>query len=233
MRRAEPTNPSGPADQDLTPRRRRVLQAIEDAVQRNGYAPSMREIGAAAGLASTSAVFYQVSMLEKQGYLSREARRPRTAVVRTPADSAAGYQAGQTGERSMGESVARVPLVGRIAAGGPILADELIEDIIPLPKQLVGEGNFIMLKVVGDSMIDAAITDGDLVVVRRESDVENGDIVAALIESDTSADREATIKTFRKSDGHVWLIPHNPLYTPLLGDNATILGKVVTVLRRV
>jgi repressor LexA len=123
--------------------------------------------------------------------------------------------------------------VGRIAAGGPILADELIEDIIPLPRQLVGEGDFIMLKVVGDSMVDAAITDGDLVVVRRESDIENGDIVAALIESETSADREATVKTFRKRDGHVWLIPHNPAYTPILGDDATIIGKVVTVLRRV
>jgi repressor LexA len=236
MRRAEPTNPPGSPrpsgspgspDQDLTPRRRKVLEAIEDAVRRNGYAPSMREIGEAAGLASTSAVFYQMSMLEKQGYLSREARRPRTAVVRTSGDSAV-QQAGPAGER-----VAKVPLVGRIAAGGPILADELIEDIIPLPRQLVGEGNFIMLKVVGDSMIDAAITDGDLVVVRRESDIENGDIVAALIESENSADREATIKTFRKRDGHVWLIPHNPVYTPILGDNATILGKVVTVLRRV
>jgi repressor LexA len=235
MRRAEPTNPpgpAGPADQDLTPRRRKVLEAIEDSVRRNGYAPSMREIGEAAGLASTSAVFYQISMLEKQGYVSREARRPRTAVVRTPADSAV-QQAGQAGERTQRESVAKVPLVGRIAAGGPILADELIEDIIPLPRQLVGEGNFIMLKVVGDSMIDAAITDGDLVVVRQESDIENGDIVAALIESENSADREATIKTFRKRDGHVWLIPHNPAYTPILGDNATIIGKVVTVLRRV
>ncbi len=225
MRRAEPTNP---ADQHLTPRRRKVLQAIEDSVRRNGYAPSMREIGEAAGLASASAVFYQISMLEKQGYVSREARRPRTAVVRASADPAVDHRGGQAGER-----VATVPLVGRIAAGGPILADELIEDIIPLPRQLVGEGNFIMLKVVGDSMIDAAITDGDLVVVRRESDVENGDIVAALIESETSADREATIKTFSKRDGHVWLIPHNPAYTPILGDNATILGKVVTVLRRV
>jgi repressor LexA len=235
MRRAEPTNPPGPsvpADQELTPRRRKVLEAIEDSVRRNGYAPSMREIGEAAGLASTSAVFYQISMLEKQGYVSREARRPRTAVVRTPADPAV-QQADQAGERTQGERVAKVPLVGRIAAGGPILADELIEDIIPLPRQLVGEGNFIMLKVVGDSMIDAAITDGDLVVVRQESDIENGDIVAALIESENSADREATIKTFRKRDGHVWLIPHNPAYTPILGDNATIIGKVVTVLRRV
>ena len=137
-------------------------------------------------------------------------------------------------DRSRGEGgIARVPLVGRIAAGGPILADELVEDIIPLPRQLVGEGDLIVLKVVGDSMIDAAITDGDWVVVRRESDVENGDIVAAMIESDTSADGEATIKTFRKSDGHVWLVPHNPAYSPILGDEAKILGKVVAVLRRI
>lgn len=129
--------------------------------------------------------------------------------------------------------IARVPLVGRIAAGGPILADELIEDVIPLPKQLVGEGELIALRVVGDSMIGAAITDGDWVVVRRESDVENGDMVAAMIESDTSADREATVKTFKKTDGHVWLIPHNPAYTPIPGDEAKILGKVVAVLRRV
>ena len=126
-----------------------------------------------------------------------------------------------------------MPLVGRIAAGGPILADELIEDVIPLPKQLVGEGELIALRVVGDSMIGAAITDGDWVVVRRESDVENGDMVAAMIESDTSADREATVKTFKKTDGHVWLIPHNPAYTPIPGDEAKILGKVVAVLRRV
>ena len=124
-------------------------------------------------------------------------------------------------------------MVGRIAAGGPILADEQVEDIIPLPRQLVGEGDLIMLRVVGDSMIDAAIADGDWVVVRRESDVENGEIVAAMIESETSADGEATIKTFKKSDGHVWLIPHNPAYTPILGDDAKILGKVVAVLRRV
>ena len=132
-----------------------------------------------------------------------------------------------------GQRVARVPLVGRIAAGGPILADESIEDIISLPRQLVGEGNLIMLRVVGDSMINAAIADGDLVVVRRESDVENGDIVAATFDSDLSADREATVKTFKKSDGHVWLIPHNPAYVPILGDEAKILGKVVAVLRRV
>jgi repressor LexA len=128
--------------------------------------------------------------------------------------------------------VSPVPLVGRIAAGIPITAEQQVEDIIPLPKQLVGEGNLIMLRVVGESMIDAAITDGDWVVVRRESDVENGDIVAAEIDSDTTADREATVKTFKRVDGHVWLIPHNPLFAPLMADNAKIIGKVVSVLRK-
>ena len=126
-----------------------------------------------------------------------------------------------------------VPDRDAVAAGLPILADQHIEDVFPLPRQLVGEGELIMLRVVGDSMIDAAITHGDWVVVRCKSDIENGDIVAAMIESDASADREATVKTFRKRDGHVWLIPHNPAYVPILGDNSTIVGKVVAVLRRI
>ncbi len=215
MRRAES---SDAAARGLTPRRRQIVEIIDDSVRRNGYAPSMREIGDAVGLASTSSVSYQLSVLEKAGYLSREARRPRTAALRAPA--------GEPG-------LAQVPLVGQVAAGVPILADQHIEDVFPLPRQLVGDGELIMLRVVGDSMIDAAITDGDWVVVRRESDIENGNIVAAMIESDTSADREATVKTFKKRDGHVWLIPHNPAYVPILGDNATIVGKVVAVLRRI
>jgi repressor LexA len=224
------------SDHDLTPRQRLVLQVIEDSVQRHGYPPSMREIGDAAGLASTSAVSHQISALEKKGYLSREAGRPRTFVL--PPSDAPAARAGENGGRQSGAGeycvpVALIPLVGRIAAGGPILAAELTEDVMALPRQLVGEGNLIMLKVVGDSMIDAAITDGDLVVVRKESDIENGDIVAAEIENENSADREATIKTFRKRDGHVWLLPHNPAFEPILGDNATIVGKVVAVLRRI
>ena len=215
MRRTELSDPT---ERELTPRRRRIVQVIEDSVRRNGYPPSMREIGEAVGLASTSSVAYQLSVLEKAGYLSRGPRRPRTAILRTSA---------------AGSAVTPVPRVGRIAAGGPILADEVIEEVIPLPRQLVGEGELIILTVVGDSMIDAAIADGDWVVVRRESDIENGDIVAAMIESETSADREATVKTFRKRDGHVWLIPHNPAYEPIPGDNATIVGKVVAVLRRI
>src|SRR5262252_4968528 len=230
MRRAELANPD---DRDLTPRQRKIIQVIEDSARRAGYPPTLREIAEAAGLASTSSVAYQLSMLEKKGYLTRGSGRPRTAVVYPFTGPAADQQADHARGDIERHRIARVPLVGRIAAGGPILADELVEDIIPLPRQLVGEGDLIVLRVVGDSMIDAAIADGDWVVVRRESDVENGDIVAAMIESDASADREATVKTFKKSAGHVWLIPHNPAYTPILGDEATIIGKVVAVLRRV
>jgi repressor LexA len=229
MQRAEPHDVTSP---ELTGRQRKIIQVIEDSVQRCGYAPTLREIGAAAGLASTSSVSHQLARLEKKGYLSRGAGRPRTAVVQTLTAPAL-QPAGRAPAGAGGQRVAQVPLVGRIAAGGPIIADQSIEEIFPLPRQLVGEGELMMLRVVGDSMINAAIADGDWVVVRRESDVVNGDIVAAMLENDTSADGEATVKTFKKSDGHVWLIPHNPAYTPILGDEAKILGKVVAVLRRV
>jgi repressor LexA len=226
MRRAELAAPDGP---DLTPRQGKIVRIIENSVRSNGYGPSLREIAEAVGLASTSSVSYQLSVLEEKGYLTREAGRPRTAVIRSPARRPAGPG---LAELAWQQGLASVPLVGRIAAGRPILVDESVEDIIPLPKQLVGEGNLIMLKVVGESMIDAAIADGDWVVVRRETDIENGDIVAAMIESDTSPDQEATVKTFKKVDGHVWLIPHNPAFSPLMADNAELIGKVVSVLRR-
>jgi repressor LexA len=229
MRRAEPPDSTR---RDLTLRQLKIVQVIDDCIRREGYPPTLREIGDAVGLTSTSSVSHQLSSLEKKGYLSRGAGRPRTAVVRPLTDPAV-VRAGHTRGDIEGQRVAEVPLVGRIAAGDPLLANELIEDVIPLPRQLVGEGDLIMLRVIGDSMINAAIADGDWVVIRRESDVENGDIVAAMIVSDTSADGEATVKTFKKSDGHVWLIPHNPAYAPILGDEAKILGKVVAVLRRV
>jgi repressor LexA len=227
MRRVEPPDKPGA---DLTPRQRKIIQAIEDSIERRGYAPTMREIGEAAGLASTSSVSHQLSTLEKKGYLSRGAGRPRTAVVRSATDPAVEQQADEPQADIDSQGIAQVPLVGRIAAGGPILAEQSIEDIIPLPRQLVGDGQLIILKVVGDSMINAAIADGDWVVVRRESDVENGDIVAATIDG---VEVEGTVKTLKRSDGHIWLMPHNPIYAPILGDNAAIVGKVVAVLRRV
>jgi repressor LexA len=226
-----------PRSETLTPRQRRIMQIIEVSQRERGYPPSMREIGDAAGLASTSSVAYQLSVLEKKGIVVRGAGRPRTAVVRpvrAPArPSAAGGRrpAGRRQRATGGGRAAYVPIVGRIAAGGPILAEQLIEeDAFPLPKELVGEGNLIALRVAGDSMIGVAIADGDWVVVRRESDVENGDIVAATIDG---VEVEGTVKTFKRADGHIWLMPHNPVYTPILGDDAVIVGKVVAVLRRV
>ena len=214
----------------LTWRQRKVLQVIRDSVQRRGYPPSMREIGEAVGLTSTSSVSYQLSTLQAKGYLRRDAGRPRTVEVRLPGHPAVRPERGPDDDSPMdiaSQEAAYVPLVGRIAAGGPILAEESIEDIFPLPRQIVGEGNLFLLKVVGDSMINAAIADGDWVVVRQQPVAENGDIVAAML------DGEATVKTFKRAGDHIWLMPHNPAYTPIPGDHAEILGKVVAVLRRV
>jgi repressor LexA len=226
-------------DHVLTWRQRKVLQVIRDSVQKRGYPPSMREIGEAVGLTSTSSVSYQLSTLQKKGYLHRDVGRPRTVEVRLPGHPAVRpeqnkednnndtAEAGADGLDIPSQEATYVPLVGRIAAGIPIMAEEQIEDVFPLPRQLVGEGTLFLLKVAGDSMINAAIADGDWVVVRQQEEAENGEIVAAMVEG------EATVKTLKRSDGHVWLMPHNPAYTPILGDEATILGKVVAVLRRV
>jgi repressor LexA len=233
-----PETPDKPdPDHVLTWRQRKVLQVIRDSVQKRGYPPSMREIGEAVGLTSTSSVSYQLSTLQRKGYLHRDVGRPRTVEVRLPGHPAVRPEQAVNGvpdaELSAdgmdiaSQEATYVPLVGRIAAGVPITADQQVEDIFPLPRQLVGEGSLFMLKVAGDSMINAAIADGDWVVIRQQEDAENGEIVAAMI------DGEATVKTLKQSDGHVWLIPHNPAFTPILGDDASILGKVVAVLRRV
>ncbi|MFH8387569.1 transcriptional repressor LexA [Kitasatospora sp. NPDC018058] len=204
----------------LTERQRRVTEVIRDSVQRRGYPPSMREIGEAVGLTSTSSVAHQVKALERKGHLYRDPHRPRA--YRVWADR----QTAPTDTTDSAEVPIPVPLVGRIAAGGPILAEQTVEDVLPLPRQLVGEGELFALTVRGDSMIEAAICDGDTVVVRRQPVAENGDIVAAMI------DGEATVKRLKRDNGQVWLMPHNPAYEPINGDNATILGKVVAVLRR-
>ncbi len=217
-------------DHVLTWRQRKVLQVIRESVQRRGYPPSMREIGEAVGLTSTSSVSYQLSTLQNKGYLRRDAGRPRTVEVRLPGHPAVRPEPAFDDDSAMditSQEAAYVPVVGRIAAGGPILAEEAIEDIFPLPRQLVGEGTLFLLKVVGDSMMNAGIVDGDWVVVRQQPVAENGDIIAAMIEG------EATVKTFKRSGSHVWLMPHNPAYTPIPGDEAEILGRVVAVLRRV
>jgi repressor LexA len=204
-------------DKGLTAVQSRILDVIRESMQERNYAPSMREIGEAVGLSSTASVSHQLNKLELMGYLSRDPRRPRTielfceeapTVITRP-------------------DTALVPLVGRIAAGIPITADQNVEDVLTLPRQLVGQGELFLLKVVGESMIDAAICDGDWVVVRQQQTAENGDIVAALIEE------EATVKTFKQRDGHTWLLPRNSAFEPILGDHAVILGKVVAVLRTV
>jgi repressor LexA len=218
--------PDGPADETgLTPRQRKVLEVIRDSVERRGYPPTVREIGEAVGLTSTSSVSHQLMTLQKKGFLRKDPSKPRAVDVRMPGDVDRAVD--EAAERAAHPQPAYVPVVGRIAAGGPILAEQAIEDVFPLPRELVGTGTLFLLKVVGDSMVDAAIADGDWVVVRQQQNAENGDIVAAMI------DGEATVTTFKKRDGHVWLLPHNPNYAPIAGDDATILGRVVTVLRKV
>lgn len=211
----------------ITDRQRRILEAIRDSVSTRGYPPSMREIGEVVGLTSSSSVKHQLSALQAKGYLRQDPNRPRALEVVMPdEDAEAVILAPSPHMESDDELVVRVPLVGRIAAGGPILADQQVEDVFALPRQITGDGDLFLLKVSGDSMIDAAICDGDWVVVRRQNDAENGDIVAALL------DDEATVKTLRRRDGQVWLMPHNPAYTPIDGTHANIMGKVVSVMRR-
>src|SRR6188472_826674 len=214
--------PDGPADATgLTPRQQRVLSTIKDSIEKRGYPPSMREIGESVGLTSSSSVAHQLRVLEEKGFLKRDPNRPRALEVFLPEVMAARRSLGSADDSSydetgLGDSVpaaAYVPLIGRIAAGGPILAEETYDEVFPLPKQLVGDGELFLLEVSGDSMVEAAICDGDYVVIRKEQTAENGDIVAALIEG------EATVKTLQRKDGKVWLLPHNPNYDPIDGTN--------------
>ncbi|GAA3618236.1 transcriptional repressor LexA [Marihabitans asiaticum] len=234
----------------LTARQVKVLEVIRSAVATRGYPPSLREIGDAVGLTSPSSVAHQLTSLERKGYLRRDPNRPRAIEVVSPADGETitagpdsplaqpteiGAPRGRadlddvdvTGIGDERPSATYVPVLGRIAAGVPITAEESVDEVFPLPKQVVGEGSLFLLKVVGDSMIDAAICDGDWVVVRQQPSADNGDIVAALL------DDEATVKTYKHRDGKTWLMPHNPAYEPIDGDHATVLGKVTAVLRRV
>lgn len=198
-----------------------ILEVIQQSVSRRGYPPSMREIGDAVGLASLSSVTHQLNQLELSGYLRRDPNRTRAleVLIEVPRTDDGAESAIPVGDAAM------VPLVGRIAAGIPITAEQQIEEVFPLPRQLVGKGDLFMLKVVGESMIDAAICDGDWVVVRQQNTAENGEIVAAML------DDEATVKVFQRRDGHTWLLPRNTNFAPIVGDHAQVLGKVVTVLR--
>lgn len=202
-----------------------ILEVIQRSIARHGYPPSMREIGDAVGLKSLSSVTHQLNQLELSGYLRRDAGKTRAMEVLIDLPGTA-TESPVDASPTVGDA-ALVPLVGRIAAGVPITADQQIDEIFPLPRQLVGKGDLFMLKVTGESMIDAAICDGDWVVIRTQNTAENGEIVAAML------DGEATVKTFRQRDGHTWLLPRNSSFEPILGDDATVLGKVVAVLRAV
>ncbi|MGP4012521.1 transcriptional repressor LexA [Streptomyces sp. 4N124] len=214
-RRGRPPGP-GTAEGELTSRQSAIVHFITDTVHRQGYPPSMREIGQAVELASTSSVAHQLMALERKGVLYRDPHTPRAYRVRPS------WSPDLVGRS---EAPVEVPLVGRIAAGAPLLADEMVEDVYTLPRQVVGDGDLFALTVSGDSMIDAAICDGDIVTVKRQDSADHGDIVAALLED------EATVKVLRRQDGRVWLMPRNPSYQPIPGDEARILGKVVGVLR--
>ena len=206
----------------LTPRQLKILGVIKAALHDQGYPPSMREIGQAAGLASPSSVKYQLELLEEKGWIRRDPTRGRAIEILLPDQD---QSTSSTGDKYSLDQMREVPLVGRIAAGAPLLAEQDIEESFPLPASLVGDGELFMLKVVGESMIEAAICDGDFVVIRSQQTCEKGEIVAAMI------DGEATVKTFTRRDGHIWLLPANSAFSPINGDNAEILGKVTAVLR--
>ena len=215
--------PDGPADvadpNGLTQRQQLILKTIRDSVSANGFPPTMREIGEAVGLASPASVTYQLKILAEKGYIKRKATKGRAMEVSSEPISES--------ESLITAKSVRVPLVGRIAAGAPILAEQEVEDTFALPETLVGSGELFLLKVVGDSMIDLAICDGDFVVIRAQKNCEKGEIVAAMI------DGEATVKTFSVKNGHHWLLPANDNYQPIPADGAEILGKVTAVLRSV
>ncbi|WAJ47035.1 transcriptional repressor LexA [Mycobacterium sp. Aquia_216] len=214
-------------DSSLTQRQRTILNVIRESVTTRGYPPSIREIGDAVGLTSTSSVAHQLRTLERKGFLRRDPNRPRAVDVRGADEMVVAAPATEVAGSDALPEPTYVPVLGRIAAGGPILAEEAVEDVFPLPRELVGEGTLFLLKVVGDSMVEAAICDGDWVVVRQQNVADNGDIVAAML------DGEATVKTFKRAGGQVWLMPHNPAFDPIPGNEATVLGKVVTVIRKV
>ena len=212
---AKKISPAG----ELTARQISILDFIKTATESQGYAPSMREIGDAAGLASPASVKYQLDILTEKGFIRRDENRGRAMEVVLPES--------MMGTTAHTDKTRFIPLVGRIAAGGPITAEQDVEEIVPLPESLVGSGDLFMLKVVGDSMINAAICDGDFVVIRSQKDCNKGEIVAAMI------DGEATVKTFSRKDGHIWLLPANDDFEPINGDKCEILGKVTAVLRSV
>jgi repressor LexA len=222
-RRRQPTGDRG---YSLTPRRREILGFIREASKRSGYSPSMQEIADAVGLKSVSTVSYHMETLEEMGYLTRGAGMPRTVVRRPPGFRVIQQSWNEAGEAPVdygSHNMVGVPMFERITAGyHPVVANSECVGMMWVSRELTGSGALFAIKVAGDSMINANIFDGDYVVVRQQQVADNGDIVAALI-----AEEEATVKTFYRVDGHVWLMPQNPSYEPMLGDHCHIMGKVV------
>lgn len=210
------------AGHELTERQHRILEVIRETVAARGYPPSVREIGEAVGLRSPSSVHSQLATLERGGYLSKDASRPRAIEVHFDPD---------TELMLPPAAVKHVPLIGEIAAGSPLLAEERVEDVYPLPRDIVGEGTLFALRVRGESMLQAGVLPGDLIVVRQQATVEQGEMCAAMI------DGEATVKFFRRTpSGEVFLDPANDGYEPIpVPEDAqgVILGRVVAVLRSV
>lgn len=220
--------PAPKASERISGRQLDILAAIVRLKAERGYAPSMREIGDAVGLTSSASVSYQLDQLESAGFISRDENLSRSIDLKIdPAEFGLDVGSPEPDNVTPIGDATLVPLVGRIAAGIPITAEQNVDQYYPLPRQLTGKGDLFLLTVVGESMIDAAICDGDLVVVRQQQTAENGDIVAAEL------DGEATVKVFRQRDGHTWLLPRNSAFEPILGDHAKIMGKVVSVLRKV
>ena len=207
----------------LTARQQEIWGFLVEYVDRHGYPPTVREIGEAVGLASPSTVHAHLANLERAGLLRRDPTKPRALEL-------VGHRRGSPAEREPAAGVHRLPLVGQVAAGGPLLAEENIEDYLAVPEPLSRGGEDFLLRVKGDSMIDAGILDGDLLVIRRQQDARNGDIVVALAGDDESAD-EATVKTFYREDGRVRLQPENAALEPIYARHVQILGKVVGVFR--
>jgi repressor LexA len=206
----------------LTDRQQTILTMIHDHVEKHGYPPSVREIGDAVGLRSTSSVHAQLATLEDKGYLRRDPSKPRALEFSRDPDTDLEHRPSTT---------RNVPLVGDVAAGAPIIADERVDSVYPLPKELVGDGTLFMLRVRGESMIEAGIFDGDLVVIREQPTVEQGEMCAALM------DGEATVKFFRRTpDGRIFLDPANERFEPIevtRDSVGRIMGKVVTVMRAI
>ncbi|MGA1248264.1 MAG: transcriptional repressor LexA [Candidatus Nanopelagicales bacterium] len=211
--------------QGLSQRQKAILSTIIESVQERGFPPSVRELGQATGLASVSSISYQLSELDRLGYIRRSTNHARGIEVLR--DVEGNLLESQSTQTSANDSSVAIPLLGTIAAGVGVIADESVEDILHLPRQLTGFGQLFMLRVKGDSMMNAGIVDGDYVVVRSQPNADNGDIVAALIN-----DEEATVKTFKRVGAQVWLMPHNPEFEPIDGNSAQILGVVTTVLRK-